>query len=796
MVEKYIIRPFGIRMLKKIKLLLNDFTHPNKSLDQIKELLLKYSIVFLVVLGFFPIIIAIIEAVIFKQFLSAGIYLLIYLLTVSNLVFYKKLTFQTKALFLLGVIYTLAIHNLLLWGVSGASIPLLILFCILATVLMGLRNGLISIIFALLPMTGVGFLMITGMIEVAVDVYTISVSLISWLTAIAVMVMIAMVAVLSFGLIEQNLLRSIGFIQQQAGKLKQTNRQLSEDIKKRKAVEQELRGRIKFDILINKISSQFLQTGFNNIEKELEEVLTEMGSNCSFTYIFLTLFSKNKQGYKGIYEYNPNHYQEYKKDILSISPDSIPLQKNDNDLNHFFLTDISGLNAMETVSEINGEFFLLPLTIESQFVGLIGARKERGQKIPEFDYNLLEVVKNIFANVIKNYLTEIEKNKIQEQLIQSQKLESIGNLAAGIAHDFNNLLTVIMGNADFLRYQLDMDVGKNDLVEEIIKASQQAAELTKKMLIFSRKEAMNFQPLNLNNCLMDLRKILQRLIGENIQISLNLFENLPAIRADKSNIEQLLLNLTSNARDAMPAGGGFHITTGRLHINAKNIDQIQYSRPGDFVVLTVEDSGCGIDMTIIDKIFDPFFTTKEVGKGTGLGLSVVYGIVKKHDGWINVYSEPNHGTVFRIYFPVAGQKDKHTFQEPEKKAIKLENISAQILIIEDNPRVLKFCKNLLIHRKFTVLTAESGAAAEIIWKEKKDTIDLVISDVILPDINGLELIEKLNIRKGNTKLLMISGYTGESVQKKIFKDKGLHFLSKPFTNEEFIAKIVELLNQS
>ncbi len=279
-------------MIKNIKLILNNFTHPNKSLEQIKELLLKYSLVFLVALGFLPTIIAIIEAIIFKQFISAGIYLLIYLLTVSNLVFYKKLTFQTKALFLLVIIFALAVHNLLLWGVSGASIPLLILFSILATVLMGLRNGLLSIIFALLPMTGIGFLMITGVIEVTVDVYTISVSLISWLTAIAVMVMIAMVAVLSFGLIEQNLLRSIGLVQQQAEKLKQTNRQLSEDIKKRKIVEHELRGRIEFDILTNKISSQFLETGFNNIEKELENALNEIGRNCSFPYIFLALFTK------------------------------------------------------------------------------------------------------------------------------------------------------------------------------------------------------------------------------------------------------------------------------------------------------------------------------------------------------------------------------------------------------------------------------------------------------------------------------------------------------------------------
>jgi len=393
-------------------------------------------------------------------------------------------------------------------------------------------------------------------------------------------------------------------------------------------------------------------------------------------------------------------------------------------------------------------------------------------------------------------LTEVEKNKIQEQLIQSQKLESIGNLAAGIAHDFNNLLTVIMGNADFLNYKLGREGEKEDLVEEIIKASQQAAELTKKMLIFSRKEAMDFQPLNLNSCLTDLRKILQRLIGENILISLSLSENIPAIRADKSNIEQLLLNLTANARDAMPAGGRFHITTGWLHINAETADQVQYSRPGDFVVLTVEDFGCGIDKAIVDKIFDPFFTTKEVGRGTGLGLSVVYGIVKKHGGWINVYSEPDHGTVFRIYFPVASPTEEHTFEMPEQKAIKLKNIDAKILIIEDNPRVLKFCKTLLTDRKFTVLTADSGAAAETLWKQEKDTIDLVISDVILPDINGLELIEKLNIRQGNTQLLMISGYTGESVQEKIFKDKGLHFLSKPFTNEEFLAKIVELLNYS
>ncbi len=414
--------------------------------------------------------------------------------------------------------------------------------------------------------------------------------------------------------------------------------------------------------------------------------------------------------------------------------------------------------------------------------------------------------KNVFIDISSNKLSEnryisfcidiTEKQQLETQLYQSQKLESIGNLAAGIAHDFNNLLTVIMGNADLLRFKLPDDIFIIDLLEDIISASQTASELTRKMLLFSRKEAMDFIALNLNDSINDLLKILQRMIGENVTIKTDLADDLKILKGDKNNIEQVILNIASNARDAMTESGNLLISTKNLTIDETNQIYIPHSRVGEFIVLSMEDNGVGISKDVLEKVFDPFYTTKEVGKGTGLGLSVVYGIVKKHNGWINVYSEIGHGSVFRIYLPVLYKYNNTQRKNETPSSLDIGKRNEKILFIEDNHSVLKFGKKLLSEYGFIVNIANNAKEARKVFRENNFNYDLIVSDVILPDMNGVDLVEELKQKNNKIKVLMISGYADNKSRIKIKNNQNINFLSKPFNNNVFIQLIVDILDNT
>ncbi len=385
-----------------------------------------------------------------------------------------------------------------------------------------------------------------------------------------------------------------------------------------------------------------------------------------------------------------------------------------------------------------------------------------------------------------------EKKELESRLQQSQKLESVGNLTAGVAHDFNNLLTVIMGNADILKHKFYDDPFLKELSTDILSASEKASELTEKMLLFSRKQPLEYIVFNLNDCINNLIKILQRMIGENIIILTELSPDLSLVKADKNNIEQVILNLASNARDAMPTGGTIMIKTKNVHLTKYDVTKIKYSSPGDYVMLSMEDTGAGIDPSFIEKIYDPFFTTKEVGKGTGMGLSVVYGIVKKHKGWINVYSEKNMGTVFRIYLPATEKKQSNWVQQDKLEKNIDNNRSENILLIEDDPAVLKFGKRVLTASGFSTDVAKTGEEARKLFHQNPKAYDLVISDIILPDTNGVDLVHELQRKWTNSKFLFISGYAGKN-NSQIKRIKGQAFLSKPFTKDELMTKVLKNL---
>ena len=386
-----------------------------------------------------------------------------------------------------------------------------------------------------------------------------------------------------------------------------------------------------------------------------------------------------------------------------------------------------------------------------------------------------------------------KEQMLEEQLLQSQKMEAVGTLAGGVAHDFNNLLTIIQGHAELMMLKISESDPNYRELRQIVNATTRAASLTRQLLLFSRKEMMEFKPINLNETIGNLLKMLKRLIGEDIRIVTSFDDDLWQVNADESNLEQVIMNIAVNARDAMPEGGALTIKTENLSLSEDECKFIPDSHSGKFVRLTIEDTGTGIPKEIMDKIFEPFFSTKEVGKGTGLGLSVVFGIVKKHNGWINVYSEPGQGAVFRIYLPAVSQTVEKAEENKNKSFQDLRGHGERILIIEDNRDVRDFASAALRQNGYVTYEAENAAAAVDVFRTEKGLFDLILSDVVLPDKNGFQLVKELLEIKADIPVVMCSGYTEERARHSIVHEEGFQFLQKPYSLNKLLEIVKETL---
>lgn len=381
-----------------------------------------------------------------------------------------------------------------------------------------------------------------------------------------------------------------------------------------------------------------------------------------------------------------------------------------------------------------------------------------------------------------------EQKRLEEQLRQSQKMEAIGNLAGGVAHDFNNILTAITGYGSLLRLRIGEGSPFKSYAEEILAASERATHLTQSLLAFSRKQVIAPKPENLNEIVTRMEKLLVRVIGEDIEFSIELSDRDLIVLADSSQIEQVLMNLATNARDAMQNGGLLTIKTERVDITGPH----GYMKPGEYAVLSVSDTGKGMDEQTKLRIFEPFFTTKEKGKGTGLGLSIVYGIVKQHGGDINVYSEPGKGTTFRIYFKLVDLKVESVVAAPPATP---QGGTETILLAEDDAEVRRLMKNILEEYGYTVIAAVDGEDAVIKFMEHKDRINLLLFDVVMPKKNGKEAYEEIRRMKQDVLVLFASGYTADIIHKKGLLEQGLNFVSKPVTPNLLLAKIREILDK-
>jgi len=386
-----------------------------------------------------------------------------------------------------------------------------------------------------------------------------------------------------------------------------------------------------------------------------------------------------------------------------------------------------------------------------------------------------------------------ERNRLEQQLLQSQKMEAIGRLAGGVAHDFNNLLTAIMGYSELLLSGVGSEEARRRNTEQIKKAAERAAALTNQLLAFSRRQVLTMKVLDLNDVVVVLEPMLRRLIGEEITLVAILDRALKHTKADMGQIEQVIMNLVVNARDAMPRGGTLTIETANVELDQAYVDRHGLVPPGAYVKLTVSDTGCGMGAETQSHIFEPFFTTKDPGKGTGLGLSTVYGVIKQSGGYIWVYSEPGQGTTFKIYLPRADEAI--TTIERSVMSVESPRGTETILLVEDDEAVRAVAEEALRLSGYTVLTARHSDEAFRLHGGCKGPIHLLITDVVMHGMGGLELAGRLVPARPAMKVLYMSGYTDDAVVRHGVLTEQMAFLQKPFTPDALARKVRDVLGE-
>ncbi len=428
------------------------------------------------------------------------------------------------------------------------------------------------------------------------------------------------------------------------------------------------------------------------------------------------------------------------------------------------------------------------MTIESLY------KRKNGTKFPvELNLNYMEYNGNEYIFVFAHDISERkradeERERLRAQLLQSQKMEAIGQLAGGVAHDFNNILTAVIGYGNLLEMEMPENDPLRNYVEEILASSEKAANLTQSLLAFSRKQTVSLKHHDINDIISGVEKLLKRLLSEDIDLRISLTNPGITVIADKTQIEQVLINLAANARDAMPSGGTLSISASRTGPDNRFVRPHDNSVP--YAMISVSDTGVGMDEQTQGRIFDPFFTTKEVGKGTGLGLSIIYGIIKQHNGLISTHSEKGIGTTFDIYLPAVEEPDGQAKSKPSA----VGKGTGTILLAEDNPEVRRLAKNVLIKTGYSVIEASNGQEAVDSFVANRDVVDLIIVDVVMPRKNGKEVYDEVRTVRPDIKILFTSGYTRDILSQKGIHDPGFNFVAKPLSPHELLQKIQEILD--
>jgi PAS domain S-box-containing protein len=435
------------------------------------------------------------------------------------------------------------------------------------------------------------------------------------------------------------------------------------------------------------------------------------------------------------------------------------------------------------------------IAIRGYWRGELWNRRKNGQIYPEWlSMTTLTDGQGRITHYIGMFSDISDRKLMEEQLRQSQKMEAIGQLAGGVAHDFNNILMVITGYCDMLKMNLEYDAPHHIEIDQISKAANRAAALTSGLLTFSRKQIMNLQKNDLNQIISDAGKFLRRIIGEDIRLITTFKEKNLVVCVDGGQIAQMLMNLATNARDAMEKGGILAIETSIQELDDLFIQAYGYGSPGRYAQITVSDTGMGMDEKTRLKIFEPFFTTKVAGKGTGLGMAIVYGIIKQHNGYINVYSEPEKGTTYRIYLPVtsrdaASEAEFAVHATPQKG-------TETILVAEDDPAVREFEAAILKKFGYEVILAEDGCDAVRKYAENQSTIQLVLMDMIMPNKNGKQSYDEIRLLQPDIKVIFVTGYSADIVRSRGEIDEDVELVMKPINASDLLNKIRSTLDKT
>lgn len=396
--------------------------------------------------------------------------------------------------------------------------------------------------------------------------------------------------------------------------------------------------------------------------------------------------------------------------------------------------------------------------------------------------------------LVRSIRYAIERRQSELKIRQSQRMEAIGQLAGGVAHDFNNLLTVILGYSELALGDLDTRETVKSALEEVQKAGESASALTRQLLAFSRTSVWSPQSLDINQLLKDMQKMLMRVISKSVNIDFQLAPDLEAVRADRGQIEQIVLNLAINGRDAMPTGGTLTLST--QQIDLESTSEIPLS-PGNYIQVCVSDTGTGIAPELVGRIFDPFFTTKESGKGTGLGLSTVHGIVEEMDGYIDVYSNVGEGSTFSVFLPVCqefeSRQDTVSTAQQAKEYTPLTQKT--IMVVDDDPNICEMLSTILTKNGFEIVASSKPQEAISVFKERGREIDLLLTDIVMPGINGVELYRQLASMRPDLPVLFMSGYSMGMLTEQQIEMPELHILQKPFTPSRLIETIEELVSE-
>lgn len=456
-----------------------------------------------------------------------------------------------------------------------------------------------------------------------------------------------------------------------------------------------------------------------------------------------------------------------KEEMFRMTPENIEAPDGDIDIHAIHKTLMSQKHVLYESLHVTKARKRIPVEINSHLIDLDGKPA------------VLSISRDI-----------TERKHLEDQLRQAHKMEAIGKLAGGVAHDFNNLLTAIMGYSELMLVKMGPDNPFRDSVKEIKKAGERAASLTQQLLAFSRKQMLKPKILDLNHVVMGIEKMLKRIIGENITLICEPVSNLWQVKADPGQVEQIILNLAVNSSEAMPKSGELIIKTENKYIDEHYVSLMPDARTGRFVCLTITDTGEGMDNETLQHIFEPFFTTKKVG--TGLGLSVVYGIIKQHNGWVNVDSEAGKGTTFNIYFPTVISPDDEKIEECLSLK-ELQGNREKILFIEDEEGVRKITAKALRHYGYDVTEAVTAREALDLFKIDMENISLIFSDIVLADKTGIELVEDLRALRPEIKVLLTSGYADKKSRWADVNEKGFPFLQKPYSLADLLRSVREVL---